>query len=87
VRCEGGSERKSRVEGKVSVFDLNRDRRKVWLADSPLKELEAMLEPVKVGSLNFYTVGTRVGSVTNDDEGLLKKLLRDDGDDLPFFPS
>jgi hypothetical protein len=44
-----------------------------------------MLEPVGLGGLNFYPVGTRVGSVKNDDEGLLKKLvLHDVKDDLLF---
>jgi hypothetical protein len=86
VKYGGGSEGKSRVGGRENVFEgcsiLTRD----WLAGSPLEELEAMLEPVGVGGLSFYPVGTRVGSVKNDDEGLLKELfLPDDGDDLPLF--
>ena len=45
-----------------------------------------MLEPVGVGGLNFYPVGTRVGSVKNDDEGLLQRVtLLDEGDDLPLL--
>jgi hypothetical protein len=80
VKYGGGSEGKSRVGGRENVFEgcsiLTRD----WLAGSPLEELEAMLEPVGVGGLSFYPVGTRV------DEGLLKELfLPDDGDDLPLF--
>ena len=65
---------------------MARDRWRVWLSDAPLEELEAMLEPEKAGSLNFYPVRTRVGSVKNDDEDLLKQvLLPDEGDDLPLF--
>lgn len=74
----------SHIHNRQPVI-IARDRWKIWLSDSPLEELEAMLEPVGVGDLNFYPVGTRVGSVKNDDEGLLKELLRDDGDNLPLF--
>jgi putative SOS response-associated peptidase YedK len=76
----------SHIHNRQPVI-IAQDRWKVWLSDSPLSELEAMLEPVGLGGLNYYPVGTRVGSVKNDDEGLLKKLLRDDGDHLPLFPS
>ncbi len=75
----------SHIHNRQPVI-IARDRWKVWLSDSPLSELEAMLEPVGVGGLSFYPVGTRVGSVKNDDEGLLKKLLLpNDSDDLPLF--
>ena len=64
-----------------------RERWKVWLADSPLEELEAMLELEKAENLGFYPIGTRVGSVKNDDESLLQRItLRDEGNDLPLFP-
>jgi putative SOS response-associated peptidase YedK len=75
----------SHIHNRQPVI-IARDRWKVWLADSPLSELEAMLEPVGVGGLSFYPVGTRVGSVKNDDEVLLKAVtLLKDGDDLPLF--
>jgi putative SOS response-associated peptidase YedK len=66
---------------------IARERWRIWLADSPLSELEAMLEPEKAGRLDFYPVGTRVGSVKNDDESLLQRMiLRDEGDVLLLFP-
>jgi putative SOS response-associated peptidase YedK len=75
----------SHIHNRQPVI-IARDRWQVWLSDSPLSELEDMLKPVGLGGLNFYPVGTRVGSVKNDDEALLKAVtLFNDGDDLPLF--
>jgi putative SOS response-associated peptidase YedK len=74
----------SHIHNRQPVI-IARDRWKVWLSDSPLSELEAMLKPEKAGRLDFYPVGTRVGSVKNDDESLLQKVLSSDDDELPLF--
>jgi putative SOS response-associated peptidase YedK len=54
---------------------LPRERWRVWLADTPLEEVVAMLEPYPAKRMDAWAVGNRVGSVKNDDEDLLEGLF------------
>ncbi len=68
------------AEGYEHIHDrmpviLTRERWKVWLADTPLSEITAMLKPHDSRDLDAYIVGPRVGSVKNDDADLLEGLL------------
>ena len=57
---------------------LGKDRWRVWLSDAPINELEAMLEPPKERTLDFYPVSQRVGKVENNDESLVRSLYEED---------
>jgi putative SOS response-associated peptidase YedK len=54
---------------------LPKERWRVWLADTPLEEVLAMLEPYPAQWMDAWAVGNRVGSVKNDDEDLLEGLF------------
>ena len=54
---------------------LAKERWRVSLADTSLTEIEAMLEPYDARETDAYPVMNRVGSVENDDEGLIKPLV------------
>ena len=51
-----------------------RDRWRVWLADTPMGEIEAMLEPFDARVTDAYPVSKKVGNVRNDDATLLDPL-------------
>ena len=68
------------AEGFEHIHDrmpviLTRERWKIWLADTPISEITAMLEPHNPRELDAYMVGQRVGSVKNDDSDLLEGLF------------
>jgi putative SOS response-associated peptidase YedK len=54
---------------------LPKERWRVWLADTPLEEVLAMLEPYPAQRMDAWAVGNRVGSVKNDDEDLLEGMF------------
>ena len=54
---------------------LTKERWRVWLADTSLETITAMLEPYDARETDAYPVMNRVGSVKNDDEGLIKPLV------------
>ena len=61
---------------------LNRERWRVWLADTPLAELEAELKAILEETpvpLEAYPVGLRVSSVRHDDASLLERIEIDRG--------
>jgi putative SOS response-associated peptidase YedK len=67
----------SHIHDRTPVI-LSKDRWRVWLSGAPIKELEAMLEPPKERSLDFYPVSKRVGKVENNDESLIRSLYEED---------
>jgi putative SOS response-associated peptidase YedK len=67
----------SHIHDRTPVI-LGKDRWRVWLSDAPINELEAMLEPPKERSLDFYPVSARVGNRTNNDESLVRSLYEED---------
>ncbi len=54
---------------------LPKERWRVWLADTPLEQITAMLKPYDPRDLDAYLVSDRVGNVRNDDEDLLKSRV------------
>ena len=62
------------VHDRMPVI-LAKERWRVWLADTPLETITAMLEPYDARETDAYPVMNRVGSVKNDDEGLIEPLI------------
>lgn len=62
------------VHNRMPVI-LPRARWQVWLADTPLEEVLAMLEPYPARASDAWIVGSRVGNVRNEGEDLLEPLF------------
>jgi putative SOS response-associated peptidase YedK len=53
---------------------LSKERWKIWLSDSPLEELEAMLRENDAPALEAYPVSARVSKVGNDDADIVRRV-------------
>ena len=62
------------VHDRMPVI-LAKERWQVWLADTPLETITGMLESYDARETDAYPVMNRVGSVKNDDEGLIEPLI------------
>jgi putative SOS response-associated peptidase YedK len=62
------------IHNRMPVI-LPRERWRVWLADTPLEEIMAMLEPHSARDTDYWAVGSRVGKVAEDDADLIEPLV------------
>ena len=63
----------SHIHNRMPVI-LSRERWQVWLSNTPLEQIEAMLEPYDPRVMDAYPVSNSVGNVKNDEMGLIEPL-------------